>query len=808
MRSRRHRATLLLCAMTLGIASGVLPGRTAAAATPPTIAIGDITVPEGNAGVTPARVTVRLSDPVETLTVVRFATSGETATPGVDFRNRSATVRIHAGTTSAVVNVAVFGDTVAEPTETVGITLVDSGGITASDPAATVTIRDDEGVTGISIGDTEVWEGDATQRGPAKLTVVLDRPLGFDTFVEYMTLDLTAAAPADYQARNTRVKIRAGRTIAAITTQTSGDAEPESDEVFDVVITGTGTSGVVVADPIGTVTIRNDEPPATPGPPADLTVDAGPWSRHLTADWSAPASASPITGYDLEVTRGTTTNIVAGVSAPHVFGCGLAVVTDTCTVRVRARNASGDGPWSQPVTTSTWSPPAAPPNLTVLTGGGAVTWGVPTSDRPIGHYEVQKQTIGSTGWVHVSTTTSTQAATTCGGCSVRVSAYSEVGFGPWSTVAIAVPGAPTGPTATRDASDHELVHIGWSPPTDAGSHPVTSYEVYVNGMPQAPTASTNLDLYLRSTLPWSIQVYARKPGRAIGRPRGREPARGLTIASGSSVAIRRVSRRTRRAPQWHLHHREVGDRDEMVVVVDDPALDDDELAPDAHHLRTRDDRPGPRSTEVPDVHVARDQRLALGVEPTAADRGQRAREVDQRRDRPAVQAPGRTARLGPHRHPDLGRPGVGLGGAELEPEEIVQRDRDRPRWPETIPGIGPRRLAHSGGRDRAGHRQCLESPDEHARAPFRLAGRAPGPRAGRGSRRTRSRPGAGPGESRGTRARPPRTADAGSRPGDRSTSRSASSPQRSGSRFGRCRARVDHASRRAARHRRRSSDGS
>lgn len=523
---RRTRATSLLCAMTVGFAAVALPGPIAAAATPPTIAVGDVTVPEGNAGVTPARLTVRLSDPVPTTTVVRFVTVGETAAPGIDFRHRSATVRIRAGKTSAVINVPVFGDTIVEPTETVGIVLTDTGDVVATDAVATVTIRDDEGVTGISIGDTEVWEGDAAKSGPAKLAVVLDRPAAFDTIVEYLTIDVTATAPSDYRARNSRVKIRAGRTIAAITLQTVGDTQLEGDEGFDVVITGTGTSGVAIADPIGTVTIRNDEPPLAPGPPTDLTVNAGPQARYLTADWTAPTSASPLTGYDLEVTRGTATNTLAGVTAPFSFGCGLAVVTDTCTVRVRARNAVGDGPWSASVTASTWSPPAAPPNLTVLAGGSAVTWDIPTSDRPISHYEVQKQTIGSTSWVHVATTTLTQAATTCLGCSVRVSAYSEIGLGGWSTVAIALPGTPTGLTATRDLGNYELVHLSWSAPTDPGSHPVTSYEVYVNGVPQAPTTTPNLDVFLRSTLPWSIQVYARNlVGRSV------MPA-SLTIPAG------------------------------------------------------------------------------------------------------------------------------------------------------------------------------------------------------------------------------------------------------------------------------------
>jgi hypothetical protein len=150
----------------------------------------------------------------------------------------------------------------------------------------------------------------------------------------------------------------------------------------------------------------------------------------------------------------------------------------------------------------------------VFAGGGAVSWGVPASDRPILHYEVQKRPAGSTGWVHVETTTLTHAATTCTNCSVRVSAYSTVGFGAWSSVDIALPGPPAALTATRDATNHELVHLAWSPPSDPGSHPTTSYTIFVNGFPLNPTADTTADVFLRSTITWQVDVYAES---LIGR---------------------------------------------------------------------------------------------------------------------------------------------------------------------------------------------------------------------------------------------------------------------------------------------------
>jgi hypothetical protein len=467
---------------------------------------------------------VRLSSPAAAPTVVRYVTSGGTASAGSDYRRRAGVARIRTGASSAAITIRVVGDASAEPTETVGVRVTGAGGGAVADGLATVTIRDDENAAGISIGDAQVWEGDRGT-GVTKLTVVLSRALPTNTAVRYVTASGTARAPTDHVARTGRVKIRAGRTSAAIKVTTIGDTIMEGNEGFRVLLSG--NPAVPIADSVGTVTVRDDEsattsppppppppPPPVPGAPTALSVSAGPFARYLTAAWTAPATGGPLTGYDLEVVRGTTLNVVAGVTNPYAFGCGLAVVTDTCTVRVRARNAHGDGPWSDPVSASTWAPPDAPPSLTVLAGGGAVTWAVPASDRPVSHYEVQKQPLGGTSWTHVAATTSTHAATTCGNCSVRVSAYSEVGFGAWSTVSIALPGAPAELGATRDPLDHELVHLSWSPPSDPGSHPVTSYEIFVNGFPLPATSGTTTDVFLRSTLAWDIQVYAHN---LIGR---------------------------------------------------------------------------------------------------------------------------------------------------------------------------------------------------------------------------------------------------------------------------------------------------
>jgi hypothetical protein len=523
-----HRLVAGIASLGLAVAAALVavPASRATAATPPTLAIGDVTVPEGDTGTTPARVTVRLSNSPTATAMIRVVTVGATATAGADFRAKSRKVRIRAGRTSAFITVPVIGDTLVEPPERIDVVITTAAGLRVPDGTGTVIVRDDEARVGATIGDVSVAEGDEGSGG-VKVGVVLDRPSATDTLIGYRTIDAGASAPTDYHRRSGRIRLRAGRTTGAITVTVYGDVTREGDETFQVLLTGTGVGGPPVVDGVGVVTVRDDEPtvappppppppPPTPDAPVGLTVMPGPTPRYLTATWEAPANGEPITGYDLEVTRAGTTNVVAGVISPYAFGCGLALVTDTCLVRARARNAFGDGAWTPIVTASTWTPPAAPVNLTVFPSGNTVAWEPGSSDLPIEAYEVQKQSFGDVAWTQVTLTSVTHAPTTCIFCSVRVRGQSDVGFGAWSMVAIAPPGTPAGLTATRDVANPELVHLTWSAPADPGSHSITEYTLEANTLPLPPTSSAGTDVFLRSTVTWTIRVYAHNlVGRSL-----------------------------------------------------------------------------------------------------------------------------------------------------------------------------------------------------------------------------------------------------------------------------------------------------
>jgi hypothetical protein len=524
--NRRRLVALLAVALP---ATSLMLTEPARAASPPTIAIGDSTVYEGNGGYTPALLSLTLSDPQSADVFVSYATAdgGATGGPagsGADYVSRHGRVRIRAGRTTAVVTMKITGDTADESDEAfaVSLTNVTASGVVLSDDTAAITIRNDDGAgprPSVAIGDSSVYEGDAVL-AMARVSLTLSDPQPGDVLIAYTTVDGSATgglagSGADYVSRHGSVRIRAGRTSVTIGVKIAPDTGDDADEDFGIALTGTTPLGIALSDDTATLTIRNDEPapiPQVPGVPDALAAAAGPFPRYLTATWSAPLAGAAADGYDLEVTRAATTNVLSNVASPLQFGCGLASVTDTCTLRVRAFNGTGPGDWSAPVTASTWAPPEAPLNLRML-GSSSVEWDEPASDRPVSQYWLQKSTDGGATWTQVATTTNLYASTTCSVCTIRVAAQSEVGIGAYSTIdfAFAPPSPPTSLTVVRDTANPALLHISWSPPLFA-SPPVDEYAVTVNDFTFPFTltgiTATSVDVRMRTASMVNVSVSA------------------------------------------------------------------------------------------------------------------------------------------------------------------------------------------------------------------------------------------------------------------------------------------------------------
>ena len=229
-----------------------------------------------------------------------------------------------------------------------------------------------------------------------------------------------------------------------------------------------------------------------PSVPRGLTVsDRG--ATFISLDWLTPTSAgsSAIIDYEIQVLPNTGGNWGAlGTTTGTAFTDSDRTPGTTRYYRVRARNSTGPGPWTTPVsgTTLTGNTPGAPRNLTALGVGRTailLDWDAPLpTGTAITQYQIQVLTSTGGLWVTVGTTLGTRTTFTDTGLatgttrSYRVRAHNAVGPGPWAyrtgtTSAGNKPGAPRDLTAEAEGSS--TIELEWFEPLDSGSATVTGY---------------------------------------------------------------------------------------------------------------------------------------------------------------------------------------------------------------------------------------------------------------------------------------------------------------------------------------------
>jgi fibro-slime domain-containing protein/uncharacterized repeat protein (TIGR01451 family) len=379
---------------------------------PPTIAVDDVAVDEGNSGTVDARFTVTLSAVSGREVRVAYTTADVEAVAGVDFQATSGELVIAAGTISATVTVPVIGDLLDEADERFELRLSQPVNGTFGDAVGVGTIRDDDTAPTLSVGDVTVQEGDSgftTVDVPVRLSAAS----GFVVAVAFNTADGTATSTADYVSAADTAAIPAGTTEYLVTLQVRGDLLDEADETFELRL-GTATNATV-GDGAGTVTILDDDAPVqvsigdaaavTEGDvgtrPATFTVTLAPASlnevrvRYTTANGTATAGADfTATTGELTFAPGTTTQTVevpvvgdlllesdetlevrlsAPVGADIGDGVGTGTIVDDETCQgpelvfnggAEARPATGNNqPGWTPLDGTTWtrvSTPAAP----------------------------------------------------------------------------------------------------------------------------------------------------------------------------------------------------------------------------------------------------------------------------------------------------------------------------------------------------------------------------------------------------------------------------------------------------------------
>jgi hypothetical protein len=260
----------------------------AASAGNPTIGVAGVAVTEGNNGQTSMPFTVSLAAVASTPVTARLrtipvhstlqpgdATPGTSCSAGVDFISVDQTVAIPANTNppQVTVNVPICGDTLDEGGEIVAVQLSAVQGAICQELCATwATIIDDDDLPGLSVGNASQTEGSsavpALQHHIA-FPVTLSAASGATVSVNYATAPInvltkqqafqaavggaSCGSNTDYISTSGTLTFGPGETSRTVSVTLCGDATPELNENFQLILSSPVNASLTDGTGLGTI---------------------------------------------------------------------------------------------------------------------------------------------------------------------------------------------------------------------------------------------------------------------------------------------------------------------------------------------------------------------------------------------------------------------------------------------------------------------------------------------------------------------------------------------------------------------------
>jgi hypothetical protein len=217
---------------------------------------------EPDAGTANQVFTVTLSAVSSLPVTVVISTLPNTATAQVDYDTKAEQLTFAPGETTKTFTVAVFGDLLDEINERYKAKLFSPSNATLATDTAEALILDNDAHPSVSIGDVTAAEGNAGST-TFTFTLTLSAPSGLQVIPRVSTINSTAVAPGDYQARTSggagvAVSFAPGVTSMPFAVSVKGDAVVEPTEQFFADILSVNPVATI-GDGHGIGTITNDD---------------------------------------------------------------------------------------------------------------------------------------------------------------------------------------------------------------------------------------------------------------------------------------------------------------------------------------------------------------------------------------------------------------------------------------------------------------------------------------------------------------------------------------------------------------------
>jgi MYXO-CTERM domain-containing protein len=237
----------------------------------PYVMIGNLSVTEGDSGLTPFTASLTLFNRTSPLTVRITATPGTAS--GTDFVFSSTEVTFPGDGSAQMVSGFIVGDIEPEGDETFTLTATAAAGDAAvphiySSGGMIVILDDDQArASRLHIEGATILEG-GPGTSQVEVRIVLEPASTSTVTVAYQSQDGTATAKADYLPVSGTLSFAPGEVLKTVTIDILGDTLPEVQERFSVVLSqpfmallGTPRAEVVIVDDDGAGTPPDALPP-------------------------------------------------------------------------------------------------------------------------------------------------------------------------------------------------------------------------------------------------------------------------------------------------------------------------------------------------------------------------------------------------------------------------------------------------------------------------------------------------------------------------------------------------------------------
>jgi photosystem II stability/assembly factor-like uncharacterized protein len=273
---------------------------------------------------------------------VNYSSANGTATAGSDYTAVSGALVFADGELSKTFTLPITNDAVAEPTETLRLSLTAADLETLGSPAvATVNILDNSTPLILSMNNVDVTEGNSGTTN-AVITVTLSAATGRTITADFATLASTATSGVDFTATSGSLSFGPGVTTQTISVPIIGDTLNEATEMFFVTL-----SNAVNATTTGfasTVRILNDDPLPLVSI-ADVSVtegNSGTVNAVFNVSLSTASGRALSVGYATANNTATSTSDYVATSGRVTFNAGETLKTITVVVNGDLTNESDE----------------------------------------------------------------------------------------------------------------------------------------------------------------------------------------------------------------------------------------------------------------------------------------------------------------------------------------------------------------------------------------------------------------------------------------------------------------------------------